>query len=440
MNSALVSDDADEKLHFPWHVIEAACASLNSGKHLILTGPPGCGKSKLAIALAGLADKNPLVGTASPAWTTGELIGRYMPARGDEHEKGDSLVFEPGLFLKAVEQDSWLIIDEINRSDIDKCFGELFSVLAGDMVTLPFKKRVSEDHETEDGHTAKMSHVRIIPEAKGEETEAAGADYAVPDSFRLIGTMNDADRSRLSQLSFALQRRFDTIRVDAPRTEVRQKIIEDRLQKVVQENELNFDKYAYRIRVKGKNRYTVKLDHVKRALKSMFAADGSKAADLISLRIVGVATAVDVIEFVAEGLRSSYADDEKRTIKVKGGKHKGSSDAAKDLAHSYLALGTVLSVYPQLDAIATEGDKLTAAAQSIFAPFDGRHMCRISPAHAGESGGIARLGEENLVMTIDQTIKEFLWDELENNFRDQPSVLNPVREHFSGCRFIREDE
>ena len=70
------------KLRVPWHVIEAACTSLNAGKHVIFTGPPGCGKTELAVELALFAtrrERDGLLVTASPAWSSSELIGRYIP-------------------------------------------------------------------------------------------------------------------------------------------------------------------------------------------------------------------------------------------------------------------------------------------------------------------------------------------------------------------------
>ena len=46
--------------------------------------------------------------------------------------------FQEGKFLEAVRENKWLVIDEINRPDIDKAFGQLFSVLSGQRVEMPF--------------------------------------------------------------------------------------------------------------------------------------------------------------------------------------------------------------------------------------------------------------------------------------------------------------
>jgi hypothetical protein len=73
---------AQRKLRVPWHVIEAARTSLNAGKHVIFTGPPGCGKTELAVEFALFAtqrERDGLLVTASPAWSASELVGRYIP-------------------------------------------------------------------------------------------------------------------------------------------------------------------------------------------------------------------------------------------------------------------------------------------------------------------------------------------------------------------------
>ncbi|MCD6533692.1 MAG: AAA family ATPase, partial [Deltaproteobacteria bacterium] len=129
-----------EKLEVPWHVISSATAALNAGKHIIFTGPPGCGKTHLARLISQIGSaKSPLMSTASQAWSTDEVIGKYMP-----NVEGTGLEFKYGFFLRALKSHQWLVIDEINRCDIDNCFGELFTVLSGQSVSIPFEKKSDE--------------------------------------------------------------------------------------------------------------------------------------------------------------------------------------------------------------------------------------------------------------------------------------------------------
>lgn len=364
-----------ERLVIPWHVVEAACAALNAGKHVIFTGPPGCGKSKLAGVLASLATgREPLMVTASPAWTSGDLVGRYFPRRD-----GNGLEFRPGFFLRAIDEGNrWLVIDEFNRGNIDECFGELFSVLADDVVELPFEEEISA--KTGLAELAPLGTVRILPARRGVRTAEASAtststvDYAVGPGFRMIGTMNDADRSSLHQLSFALLRRFHIIRVEAPVATAVENVIEATTERAT--NDLMLESLAYRLTRKGKRGVSLKLEMVTPMLKELFARDLSKRksrtyTDLVQERVVGLATVQDIVRFVAEGIRgSSQGKDvnEVRTDHLEG--DLSLDDHAHATCASFLALGITLSVFPQLDALTAEARR--AAVKHIIEVFQSK--------------------------------------------------------------------
>lgn len=204
----LVASEIDSELVFRASVLEQAVAALNAGKHIVLIGPPGTGKTTLAEDLARLAhdrgcNRGHTLVTATADWTTFDTIGGYMPVAGN------LLAFRPGVFLEAIENQKWLVIDEINRADIDKAFGELFTVLSGQPVTLPYR---------EGGQT-----IRVLP--PGVTGSVGARAYAIHPSWRIIGTMNVYDKASLFSMSFAFMRRFAFIDVPLPGQETYQRLI-----------------------------------------------------------------------------------------------------------------------------------------------------------------------------------------------------------------------
>ena len=151
-------------------------------KNVILQGAPGVGKTyaakRLAYSMMGVEDKERVTMVQfHQSYTYEDLIEGYRPtSKGFEIKKG--LLYN---FCKKASTDSkndyFFIIDEINRGNLSKIFGELFMLIENDKRGNSLKLLYSDDK------------------------------FSVPKNVYIIGMMNTADRS-LAMLDYALRRRF----------------------------------------------------------------------------------------------------------------------------------------------------------------------------------------------------------------------------------------
>ena len=201
----------DEKL-------EEIIASLVMGKNVLLTGAVGTGKTHLATILPEIAWKKyggyySMLYTATSDWTTQNVIGGITPKVDSDKKityeiqkgcvsntvsknwKEDTSSSNARTSFEARNIDDnlqkfkgvWLIIDEFNRANIDKAFGQMFTALE-------YKKMQ-------------------IPTIASKE---AFEDLIIPEDYRIIGTLNTADKHYLHSLSDALKRRFSIIEIPIP--------------------------------------------------------------------------------------------------------------------------------------------------------------------------------------------------------------------------------
>lgn len=87
------------------------------------------------------------------------------------------------------------IIDEINRGEISKIFGELFFSI-------------------DPGYRGEKGKVKTQYQNMVSEGDVFADDFYVPDNVYIIGTMNDIDRS-VESMDFAMRRRFTWIEISA---------------------------------------------------------------------------------------------------------------------------------------------------------------------------------------------------------------------------------
>jgi len=155
---------------------------LKNKMNIILQGAPGVGKTfaakRLAYSMMGVKDPNRVMMVQfHQSYSYEDFIMGFRPA-GDGFELKKGPFYN---FCKTAEQDLehdyYFIIDEINRGNLSKIFGELFMLIENDKRGVSLQLLYSDEK------------------------------FSVPENVYLIGMMNTADRS-LALMDYAFRRRF----------------------------------------------------------------------------------------------------------------------------------------------------------------------------------------------------------------------------------------
>ena len=227
--------------------VKSLAKRLEEQKNIILTGAPGTGKTYLAQKIAAQiilgkpnysdADKEKIAKQSDfvqfhPSYDYSDFVEGLRPIMEGKNVAFMRMDGKFKAFCKKAASDDHknkyvFIIDEINRGEMSKIFGELFFAID------PGYRNGGKNKTY-----VKTQYHQIIEKGMDDESKENypfKEGFYVPNNVYIIGTMNDIDRS-VDSMDFAFRRRFAFIEIKASESEA-----------ILYDNDLEYKKFSYNL-------------------------------------------------------------------------------------------------------------------------------------------------------------------------------------------------